>query len=30
VKSLFHTAAELETFLVERDWRYSFLGGITL
>ncbi|MBP7049709.1 MAG: nucleotidyl transferase AbiEii/AbiGii toxin family protein [Phycisphaerae bacterium] len=30
MKSLFHTAAELETFLVERGWRYCFIGGIAL
>jgi hypothetical protein len=30
VKSLFHTAAELERFLIERGWRYCFIGGIAL
>jgi hypothetical protein len=30
VKPLFHTAAELERFLIERGWRYSFIGGIAL
>ena len=30
VKPLFHTAAELETFLVERGWRYCFIGGSAL
>jgi hypothetical protein len=30
VKSLFHAAAELETFLVEHGWMYCFIGGIAL
>ena len=30
MKSLFHTAAELETFLIERGWQYYFVGGIAL
>jgi len=30
VRSLFHAAAELEAFLVERDWQYCFIGGIAL
>lgn len=30
MKSLFHAAAELETFLVEQGWRYCFIGGIAL
>lgn len=30
MKSLFHTAAELETFLIERGWQYCFIGGIAL
>jgi hypothetical protein len=30
VKSLFHTAAELETFLVAQGWQYCFIGGIAL
>jgi hypothetical protein len=30
MKSLFLTAAELETFLIEQGWRYCFIGGIAL
>ena len=30
MKSLFHAAAEVESFLVEQDWRYCFIGGIAL
>jgi hypothetical protein len=30
MKSLFLAAAELETFLIERGWRYCFIGGIAL
>lgn len=30
MKSLFLTAAELEGFLIERGWRYCFIGGIAL
>jgi hypothetical protein len=30
VKSLFHAAAELETYLIERGWQYCFIGGIAL
>jgi hypothetical protein len=30
MKSLFRAAAELEAFLVERGWRYCFIGGIAL
>lgn len=30
MRSLFHAAAELEAFLVARDWRYCFIGGVAL
>jgi hypothetical protein len=30
MKSLFLAAAELETFLIERGWRYCFIGGLAL
>ena len=30
MKSLFQAAADLEAFLVERGWRYCFIGGIAL
>ena len=30
MRSLFHAAAELEAFLIARDWRYCFIGGIAL
>jgi hypothetical protein len=30
MKSLFLTAAELEAFLIERGWRYCFIGGIAV
>lgn len=30
MRSLFLAAVELETFLIERGWRYCFIGGIAL
>jgi len=30
MKALFRTAAELNSLLSERDWRYCFIGGIAL
>jgi len=30
MKSLFQAAAELEAFLIERGWRYCFIGGVAL
>jgi hypothetical protein len=30
MRSLFLAAADLETFLIERGWRYSFIGGLAL
>lgn len=30
MKSLFLVAAELEAFLIERGWRYCFIGGIAV
>ena len=30
MKSLFQAAAELEAFLIDRGWRYCFIGGLAL
>jgi len=30
MKALFHAAADLEAFLIERRWKYCFIGGIAL
>lgn len=30
MKSLFHAAAELQSFLLEQKWRFCFIGGIAL
>ena len=29
MRPLFHTAADLEAFLIERRWKYCFIGGIS-